>query len=711
LYVGHTSEDGREQSVIDHLKKTAQLAGDYAQAFGAGELGYQIGLAHDIGKYSAEFQRHILHNAPSADHSTCGAKELKNLNMLCAAICVAGHHTGLPDFGNPRDTAENSTLCGRLKREPPTLPDYSEYLNEISLKYAPFPRFGNNFDNSFFTRMLYSCLVDADFLDTEAFMSNGIVQRGGYDHLDQLASRLEAYIQPWWDAKSELNKKRCEILKSCLDAGSNAKGLYSLTVPTGGGKTVSSLAFALLHAVEHKMSRIIYVIPYTSIIEQTADVFRKIVGAENVLEHHSNISFDPKDDTEKNRNSLSKLRLSAENWDAPVIVTTNVQFFESLFANKSSKCRKLHNLANSVIIFDEAQMLPLPYLKPCVRAIANLVQYYGATAVLCTATQPSLEKLFPADMTVTEICPNTSELYEFFRRTSLRHIGKQSNSKLAEHMAQQEQALTIVNSRKQAHELFELLPKEGRFHLSTLMTPVHRRKVLCEIRQRLKNGLPCRLVATSLVEAGVDVDFPAVFRAEAGLDSIIQAAGRCNREGRRTAKESVVYIFESEDKPPRLIEQNIKMMREVARRFSDLAAPQTIHNYFDTLHSFQDENLDKKRIIDAFEHGRSGCLLPFAQVASDFRLIETETKSVLIAIEEDAVKLADEMQWGNWSRQLTRKATQYIVNVYPQHFKVLVHTGAVSALTEDMGILKDVSLYSEHTGLSLNCDEGQALFG
>ncbi len=404
-FMAHISDDKlREQSVQEHLKNTALLAGQFADKFCCRDWGFGCGMLHDIGKYSKKFQLR-LHGGPIVDHATAGARELYSRGYLMAAYCVAGHHSGLPDGGTQADIAGSSTLYGRMKKQ---LKDYQAYQSEIVMPeftnppLVPVGRGG--FSVSFFIRMLYSCLVDADFLDTEQFMSDGTARRIQNASMEELLQSLRAYITPWMEQTEQatVNGKRTAILQACLDKGKEKQGLYTLTVPTGGGKTVSSLAFALQHAVEHHLDRVIYVIPYTSIIEQNAQVFRDILGSENVLEDHCHVSYESEEE-------LLHQQLAAENWDKSLVVTTNVQFFESLFSNRSSKCRKLHNIANSVVIFDEAQMLPVNYLSPCVRAISELICNYHSTAVLCTATQPSLNKIFPGEVQVKESCNNTRE--------------------------------------------------------------------------------------------------------------------------------------------------------------------------------------------------------------------------------------------------------------------------------------------------------------
>ncbi|MCI8909014.1 MAG: CRISPR-associated helicase Cas3' [Angelakisella sp.] len=716
-YLAHISDDKtRTQTVREHLEQTAQLAGEFARPFGAEEAARQTAMAHDIGKFTQGFQAR-LRGGPKVDHSTAGAVELLKARNPYGVFCAAGHHTGLPDGGNRRDQ-EGATLWGRLNRGAPE--DYSPWKEEIQLPTISLPPICGNFEAAFFTRMLYSCLVDADFLDTEAFMAGHPVPRGAGEDIPVLLQKLRDYTAPWLQKpEGELNQRRSGILRQCIQRGREGRsGLYSLTVPTGGGKTISSLSFALEHAAAHGKRRVVYVIPYTSIIEQTADTFRKILGAKNVLEHHSTANLDQSSDDDETK---ERLRLAAENWDAPIIVTTNVQFFESLFSNRSSRCRKNHRLAESVLIFDEAQMLPLPYLLPCLRAIRCLVEGYGATAVLCTATQPSLEKFFD-DLPVEEICPNVQELYEALRRTTLRRGGELTLAELASLMESRLAALSIVNSRAGAVELFRLLPEEGRFCLTTLMTPAHRRQVLAEIRRRLSAGLPCRVAATSLVEAGVDLDFPAVYREEAGLDSILQAAGRCNREGKKPPEQSLVTTFSLPGRIADALALGRGLFREVAGEVEDPASPEAIRLYFDKLHDFKGNALDQKGILEAIEKGIGGCEMPFAQVAKDFQLIQSETRQILVPLpgsaggqerkkEEQALDaLVSALKVGNCSRQLLRQAGQYMVSVYPSHLQALLDTGACVLAPGDIAILEDTARYDQAVGLSLPSEGGEGLF-
>ncbi len=712
--LAHISTDGlREQTVAEHALGTAQLAAGFGAIFGTEEEARLAGLLHDVGKCSDAFQAR-LRGGPRYDHSTAGAREAMARHHLSVAFAVAGHHGGLPDYGAAGDTADASTLVGRSQRK---LEDYSRFAGQISLpetvcpaQVGDGPRHTASFRAAFYTRMLFSCLVDADWLDTEAFME-GATERGMNRPIPELLGRFDAFLrQKGWDRPvRELDSLRRDILVQCRTLGILAPGLFTLTVPTGGGKTGASMAFALEHAKAHGLRRIVYVIPYTSIIEQNAAVFRDMLGEDCVLEHHS--GADP-DTPEHADSTLERRRRATENWDATVVVTTAVQLFESLFAAKPSKCRKLHNLAGSVIIFDEAQMLPVPYLKPCVAAIAELTARYGCSAVLCTATQPSLEPLlkqYAPQLPLRELCPNASALLPEFRRVCFRQEGVLSDEALAGLLNGEDQVLCIVNSRKQAQATYGRLMPEGRYHLSTLMTPAHRREKLSEIRARLREGLPCRVVSTSLIEAGVDVDFPTVYRAEAGLDSMLQAAGRCNREGRRDPEQSVVHLFIPEGGSPPLFQPNIKAANSALRR-APPDDPAAIRAYFDALYQWAGQGLDRKDIMAQWEKGSNGVQFPFQRVAEQFRLIEQVTTAIYIPSAESA-PLLDALRQGLYSRRLLRQLGQHSVSVYPGHLEALDRGGHLERVDESIFILRSVDLYSEETGLTMEPTEGQALFG
>jgi CRISPR-associated endonuclease/helicase Cas3 len=710
MYLAHISEDKiREQTILDHLKGTADLAGDFSSSFHCWEWGYGCGMLHDIGKYSEKFQKRLC-GGSITDHATAGAKELYERKNFIGAYCVSGHHSGLLDGGQSADVGGEATLKGRMQK---VLEDYQAFHTEVEIPEfpaIPLRQLGKGgFSLSFFIRMLFSCLVDADYLDTEAFMAGGTICRDGFESMDILFDRLFHHVEPWLQNydRDTVNGRRTAILKACLKMGKSEKGIFQMTVPTGGGKTISSLAFGLQHAKEHHLSRIIYVIPYTSIIEQNAQVFKDIVGKKNVLEDHCNVVYE-------NSDELNIMQLASENWDCPIVVTTNVQFFESLFASKTSKCRKLHNIANSVIIFDEAQMLPVNYLMPCIQAISELVYNYQSTVVLSTATQPSLKQFFPPQMKISEICPDVNGQYEFFRRTVLKNVGEFSETQLVMAIKDRVQVLCILNSRKCVQQVYEALKEEeGIFHLSTLMYPVHRKRLLSTIRDKLKAGQPCRLIATSLVEAGVDFDFPTVYREIAGIDSIIQAAGRCNREGKRPRDgcETLIFTLEKAEgnQIPQSLKLPIKVGAQVSERYNDIASPEAIEEYFKRLYHFSGEGLDARDIIGQMEVGVRSCLIPFASVAKQFKLIENNTRTIFIDKEPDAKVIADRIRRGERSRQLVREAGHYCVNVYDDDFEKLNGAGRLEAIDMDFFLLRNQEQYTKEKGLEIQVERGEAV--
>lgn len=709
-YLAHIADDGREQSVSAHLSGTAELAAQFASGFGAARDARLVGLLHDIGKYTAGFQAR-LRGGPRVDHSTAGAKEAFTARNLPAALSIAGHHGGIPDAGNRYDAAEETTLLGRLKRPVSADP---VWRSEIALPGGGAPDFltADPLQTAFYTRMLYSCLVDADFQDTQNFMDGAPAPRGAHAAIPELLGRVRRQAERYFSAPAPggVAQKRNAVLRACLECGRTwRQGLYTLTVPTGGGKTFASLAFALEHAAAQGLDRVIYVIPYTSIIDQTVSVFSDILGEENVLPHYAGAEYQLAEPEEMTAAQYRRL-LAGENWDAPVIVTTAVQFFESLYSNRPSRCRKLHNIARSVVIFDEAQTLPQDYLFPCLSAITQLVQFYGTTAVLCTATQPALEPLLHTlapSLSLRELCPDPAGLDAALRRTTLRDLGTISQDTLAAQLGGAAQVLCVVNRRDTAQSLYEMLPSEGSYCLTTLLCARDRRAQLAEIRQRLRDGQPCRVVSTSLIEAGVDVDFPAAYREDCGLDSLLQTAGRCNREGKRKKEESFVFRFELEDgKPPVLLSKQISALRFAARRTEDLASPEAVRAYFSELFQLKGEDvLDKKGILPALRNGIEGCALPFAQVAERFHLIETPTRTVYLPL-GDGAALCEQLRRGQVSRSLLRRLGEYSVDCYLPQFRALDDAGALELLPDGSAILTDLSQYDEKTGLLKNVETG-----
>lgn len=739
MYYAHSKEglDKSEWQLLkDHLTKTGDWAAELGRDAGISELARTAALLHDIGKYSQAFQRRLEGSKRRVDHSTAGAQEIFKLfgqnpalkwPATILAYCIAGHHTGLLDYGSVIDVEGDGTLLARLNPEKTKLEDYSAYKTEtdpatLTLKSRTIkPNTSHRgFSVSFLTRMVFSTLVDADWLETETYMNGGKKPRGEYESIETLCQRFNQFLRKFDNPENAINQKRTETLKACLEKSTEPQGIFTLTVPTGGGKTLASMAFALNHAARHGLKRIIYVIPFTSIIEQNAAVFKDCLGDENVLEHHSNFDWEQVKrranaetvDDETNK-AYEKLKLAAENWDIPLVVTTNVQFFESLFASQKSRCRKLHNIAKSVIIFDEAQMLPREYMKPCMLAVQELVQNYGVSAVFCTATQPLLKQFMPDMPEFTELAPDPQALFDFYKRVQVKNTGKLPDAELLEQMNAQPQALCIVNTRKHAKGLFDGLAEEGRFHLSTLMCPAHRKQALLTIRERLKNGETCRVVSTQVMEAGIDVDFPVGYRALAGLDSVIQAAGRVNREGKKTSGEMFVFEPESEfiKRTPTYIKQTADAARSILRDFgADPASIEAINAYFKLLDTLQDPKRasDAREILTCFEKSAG---FDFKTAAEKFKLIDNSTVAVIIPYNDEAAKWVEALRYTPYPASTLRKLQSYTVNIYEQEFQALNAKGVIAMAADAYAVLTDMSYYDAQTGIDLPArDGGEAIF-
>ncbi|MGI6778865.1 MAG: CRISPR-associated helicase Cas3' [Acetivibrionales bacterium] len=736
MYIAHKREDGKEQPLLEHLQNTAQRAATYARVFAKEDLAYICGILHDIGKYSIEFQNRIKNDGKLCDHSTAGAKVLKKINDAVSKLLgyvITGHHSGLLNGGGWGATCNDKSLYGRLKKE---IPDYSSYAQEIDINEfpgtirlarqiantMPFHEHDRGYCFSFLIRMIFSCLVDADFLDTEEFMKDGTIERGiecSFVNLEEvIIQHTNTFV-----IDSFIKEKRKQILNQCLEKAKGCPGVYKLTVPTGGGKTISSMAFALRHIkLNPQLRRVIYAIPFTSIIEQNAKVFSDIFGERYILEHHSNYDFNDKDDRDFN---LKKL--ATENWDMPIIVTTNVQFFESIYSNKSSKLRKLHNIANSVIILDEVQMLPAEYLIPCVKALEELVHNYNSTVVLCSATQPEVERFMSEKTNAIEICNDTEELYSSFNKTRIRFIGNKKINGLIEQLQGVNQCLIIVNTKKQAKKLYEELEKtyaeEGVFHLSTYMCPVHRHSVIEEIKQRLKDGRRCIVVSTSLIEAGVDVDFPVVYRAMCGLDSIIQAAGRCNRERKRDC--AYVYVFDFEEEEYKVnkssaygnyLGQRQSITEIIASKHEDVTTPEAIKEYFDMLFdNMAKSELDKKSIVKRLNQGYDistpkDFIFDFEDIAHDFKMIDDDTCSVIVGYDDEAIRKIKALEYGQLSKANLRSLQKYTVSLNKYEYNKLKEIKAIKEYGENIGILLSREDYSDKTGIIILNQLGIAEF-
>jgi CRISPR-associated endonuclease/helicase Cas3 len=731
VFYGH-SAGGREQHewqlLSEHLISVAQIAAEFGGAFGADGLSSCAGLLHDLGKYTGEFQARLMGSPERVDHSTWGARvaleRYPTLGYLLA-YAIAGHHAGL---ANGQGEGRRTSLQERLAADLPEL--HTQWQSELPIPAAlPMPSFikphpaRGMFQMAFLVRMLFSCLVDADFLDTEAFY-NRVEGRptlrpelGAGPTLADLKAALDQHLAGF-RADKPVNQIRAEILQHVRAQAELKPGLFSLTVPTGGGKTLASLAFALDHAIRHGQQRVIFVIPFTSIVEQNAAVFRQALGhwgEAAVLEHHSAFADDPRDSKE----ARDKVRLAMENWDAPIIVTTAVQFFESLFADRPSKCRKLHNIANSVVILDEAQTMPLKVLRPCVAALDELARNYRSSVVLCTATQPALtapdvaaglEGFEGGLENVRELAPEPAKLFERLKRVTVKHVGALDDATLLSQLREREQVLCIVNNRRHARALYQgMADLSGTYHLTTLMCAAHRSQVLATAREALKQGQSCRLVSTALIEAGVDVAFPTVYRAEAGLDSIAQAAGRCNREGRWAAEDSEVRIFANANddwKAPPELRQFADVTREVLRNHDgDPLDPVAIERYFKQLYWQKgDEALDALNLLGLLKQAKVDSL-PMDTLAEQFKMIDSVQMPVIIPFDDEARGAIRALQFVDGVQGISRRLQRYLVQVPKRGFEALRKAGAIEAVRpkewgDQFMVLVNESLYDRHVGLS-----------
>ena len=731
---GRANDKGDWQGLKEHLEQVAALAARMAEPLGLEKAAFLAGLFHDLGKYTADFQRRLTGADIRVDHSTAGAwhvlQAAQGQDRFFAeliAYAILGHHAGLPDKRGI-ESALTERITG-FKRDSLDRIWETEISADLSGLMPGFSWEKERlaFQMAFCGRMLFSCLVDADFRNTEAFYSvlEGRHVDRVWQPLQQLLPEFLAGFERFMAGRKsnagDLNRLRSEILAHVRDRAQEKPGLFTLTVPTGGGKTLASLAFALDHARIHGHRRIIYAIPFTSIIDQTASIFRDILGDEHVLEHHSAID-EEKFDSRQRREARDKLKLAMEDWAAPVVVTTNVQFFESLFAAKASQARKLHNIAGSVIILDEAQTIPRHLLAPAVRALDELARNYRCTIVLCTATQPALDErkfppAHPAGLALEgrELAPDPERLARDLRRVTIERVGDMSDADLVAALETTPQGLVIVNSRKHALALFreaQAAGLEGLVHLTTRQYAAHRREILADIRRRLNDGAPCRVIATSLVEAGVDVDFPKVWRAEAGLDSIAQAAGRCNREGKRAVETSIVTVFSAPDYPP---PSEIKgLITDTARmvdKHQDLLSPKAIEAYFGEVYWRVGINgLDRKAILDRFRIDRTGTDFAYRSVAADFRMIESKMVPVIIARDEIAKKAVDELGIPDIpSGVIARELQTYIVQIPLKARDLMLANGHVKFIRPEIrgdqfAVLQTVSMYEEIGLLWENAD-------
>lgn len=721
MYYAH-SIDGQPpekwQPLDEHLGAVAKLAAKYASQFGSSDWAHNAGWLHDLGKADSAFQGY-LHRENGLDdaeydtgrvnHSSAGAALAEEKLGKCIgrilAYLSAGHHAGLPDWYSA-DTG-NAALTTRLVEGRENLERIRQYTDELLpkliLKTAP-PVYLNKKPEYFhlWVRMLFSCLVDADYLDTEIYMQQGQVpKRGEFKSIEGLRTLFDAYMIDLRARTKEtkVNNIRREILAACREAAEIKPGLFSLTVPTGGGKTLSSMAFALDHAFKHGKSRIIYAIPYTSIIEQTAKILADIFGRDNIVEHHSNL--EPTKETQR-------ASLAAENWDAPIIVTTNVQIFESLYAAKSSRCRKLHNIVNSVVILDEAQLLPPNLLTPCVDAMNQLVHNYGVTLLLATATQPAL----PGLIKPIEIIQDTQALYDKLKRTEIRiplDLDERTSwEDVAKRLQAHEQVLCVVNTRRDCYDLFRLMP-EGTIHLSALMCGEHRTKVINEIKDNLANGQPIRVISTQLVEAGVDIDFPVVYRAFAGLSSIAQAAGRCNREGKlnNEGKLGEVNVFiPPKNSPPGVLRKAEDTIRELyASPGFDPQQPSEYVNFFNLFYSRLNDTGKKWLHERLVKDVNPDLHFQFRTAGNEFKMIDDQAQRPVIVRYGKSDGLIERLRFAGPTREIMRALQRYTVNLSVRMVDRMLKEGTLERIdhekAHDIVVQTCLRLYNKKVGLDI----------
>lgn len=719
-YLGRTSQsDGGRyvQTLEEHLIGTGELAAAFGRGFGAEEAARLIGRLHDLGKYEPQVQEYLRSSigrpAPpdgtrshGPDHSTAGAihviDRLGPIGRLFA-YPIAGHHAGLPDW-HP-DEQGGGALSKRLEQR--SLLDAAlraEIPSEIVDLIAPsLPSVAAAGDLHLFVRMLYSCLVDADSLDAERFDdSSAGERRSGWHSLQVLMDRLDRHLMDL-PSTGPIDTLRTDLRMTCARKADSTPGIFSMTIPTGGGKTLTSLDFALRHAIANGQSRVIYAIPYVSIIEQTAEVFRCALGADDaVLEHHSNL--DPDDASDRSE-------AAAENWDAPVIVTTTVQLFESLFASRRRHCRKVHNVANSVIVLDEVQLLPPGFLAAITSALRELTRAYGVSVVMTTATQPALASRVTDDGRfhglddVHELIDDPEALWPRLDRVAVAWPKDLDHRwtwpEVADELLAVDQVLCVVNSRADCRELVSLMPADT-VHLSALMCPAHRSVVIADMKRQLKSGLTTRVVSTQLIEAGVDVDFPVVYRAMAGLDSIAQSAGRCNREGRLPSGGRVVVFIPPKSAPPghlRKGEQATRSMLASSDR-DELLMPAGFRRYFELLYRLSD--LDEAGIVPLLTEGARRGEFPFRRVGRLFQMISEEGAATVLVPFGDGMHLLRELERGGADRKVLRKLQRFGVTIHPRQLDRLVRDGGASEVVPGIHALTDASRYDDRLGLRLD---------
>lgn len=718
LYKAHINEEiNAIQTVKEHSENTARMCAEFAIS-PLKDIMYMMGLLHDVGKYQDSFQRRIDGAHIQVEHSICGALEAKNQYPdavgLLMEYCIAGHHSGIPDGGAYNDTPDMRTLCGRLKRETEDYKVYKEQLSLLELDTLSFLQFlmkdcGKDpllmIDKfAFLTRYCFSCLTDADSLDTAAFCNNSVVRKLEANFQSCL-KRIDLYLNSFVCTTS-LQKSRAFLQQQVFEKINQDAEIYLMNMPTGSGKTLCSVKFALEKVIQKNKKRIIYIIPYNSIIDQTAEVLTQLFEEEaEILRHQSTFSYES-DDYDQDYQQVAKC--ASENWEAPFIITTAIQFFESIYANKRGKLRKLHNMADSILVFDEAHLMPMEYLQPCLRAIAYITRYLNSEAVFLTATMPDFGKLMRnyalSDTSILSLITDNTRFSEF-KRCQYLFLGKLQEETLLQKARKYPSSLLIVNQRATARKLFQMCGGK-KYHLSTYMTSLDRKKVLKEIREELRclerefpegTDIPENrrivIISTSLIEAGVDIDVHTVFRELTGLDSILQAGGRCNREGKR--EKAKVYIFEliNERKMASKDERG-NMVKGMLKRYEDISCPESIEEYYERLFQMKDEDIQKNTITQDCTHIQS---VPFQKYAEHFEMIDFKIMSLIVVQDEKSRKLADRIRYAKASTE--KELQPYACSVYQWELDELIRQHVVEDLGTGIYCLTNTDYYDQNIGV------------
>lgn len=720
-YIAHRNEKTKEiQTIKEHSENTARLCCEFSIS-SLKDVMYIIGIFHDIGKYQLSFQKRINDSNIRVEHSTCGALAAQKLFSgalgLLMEYCIAGHHSGLPDAGNKTDTTNLSTLYGRMSRK---FEDYSTYENELTIpdvNEQAFVRFllqdceGDKLllvdKFAFFTRYCFSCLVDADSLDTTKFCKMELERQltaDFYSCLEKVNEKLDSFV-----CKTSLQKSRSLLQNQVFEKTDLDAEIYLMNMPTGSGKTLASIKFALERVVKKNKKRIIYIIPFNSIIDQVADEFEKMFQeCGELLRHQSTFSYESEDEEKLGEDYVRMMRRAAENWDAPLIITTMVQFFQSLYDNKRGKLRKLHNMSDSILVFDEAHLMPLDYLQPCLRGIAYITRYLNSEAVFLTATMPDFPKLMRQyalkDTKMVSLIEDTS-IFSEFQKCKYHYVGEISQEGLLLRAMQDPSSLIIVNSRAKARKLYKQCGGK-KYHLSTYMTAYDRKRVLTEIKNelhRLEEDFPeyknvpenrrVRIISTSLIEAGVDLDVYTVFRELNGLDNILQAGGRCNREGKRQEAEVILFELEGERANGSMDERG-NMVRGILKKYKDISCPQSIREYYERLYSFKSKEIQRNMITRDCHNIES---IPFKKYAEEFEVIDSRTVSIVVPRDEMSRELVKSLPYTGAA--VARKLQMYICSVYINELNDLIQQHVAEDYDTGIYCLTNLDYYSKEIGL------------